>query len=493
MALKRAIFRLLIYAAVALVSGEVWAQHYQPFGPVDHNPSVQWFAPVNDFLLEQNPSANEGYFFSYERMNWTVQKPDRSPIGDDSSVISTIPSTTAIFLTPDQQNVTVAAAGGALNVPQFNTITIAVPHSESGWGNRYELGYMVEDQGWIVGILGGLKQHFEAVYGADDQRLGMLASAEGLDGEDGIQFDSPLAGQIDPPPAPPGVAPIAPTPGFNAISPFDGFREVSVVFADPLGLRDGFVDLNLDTFADDLNFNGIFGNDGADTVGDGVPDTPAPIDFGDLTRLATIFDVLEVRDQVNINGVELMKMKRMLPTHRAANIELFYGVRYLEVDNRFQVIGRGGVLADSQWHNRALNRVVGPQIGFRHYHRRRRWTFDVEGRFMAGANFLSIEQNGVFGTEVLAGAPDNPFFMGPTTFANKLTREKFTPVGELRVETAFNLTRAIALQVGWTGLVAGNVARASDTILYRVPSLGIINHDEDIFTQGVNFGVEINR
>ena len=30
-------------------------------------------------------------------------------------------------------------------------------------------------------------------------------------------------------------------------------------------------------------------------------------------------------------------------------------------------------------------------------------------------------------------------------------------------------------------------------VRYEVPTMGIINRDQDIFAQGVNFGIEINR
>ena len=60
-----------------MVPAEPAGTAYQPFGPVDYVPDFQLFAPINDYLLEENPQPNEGYFFSYERMHWSVQKPDR--------------------------------------------------------------------------------------------------------------------------------------------------------------------------------------------------------------------------------------------------------------------------------------------------------------------------------------------------------------------------------------------------------------------------------
>ena len=496
---------LALMIVVAWCPPNLLAQRYQPFGPVDYVPDFQLFAPINDYLLEENPQPNEGYFFSYERMHWSVQKPDRAPVGADvGNVIATIPYATVVRLNLDQDTVELSQQGGALDTLQVNSLPIAVTDSEWGWGNRYELGYIVDHHGWLVSVLGGLKQHYDAVYGADIQRLQELRGGQGLNGVDGIPWDSVQAdrlGQAGAPLDPPGTDPVAPSPGVLYIPAFEGYHQVSVIFADPLGLLDGFVDMavplavppTVDGIPDDLNFNTIFGNAGQDTDGDGVPDTAAPTDFDDLVRLATIFDQVTVRDRVHINGVELMKMRRLDPTHHGSIIECYYGVRYMEVDNRFDVSAVGGVLADSRWDTRALNRIVGPQLGFRYSNQRRRWVFGVEGRFLAGANFLSVEQNGELGTRMIPGAPNYPYFMGPTTFLHKLNDEKFSPVGELRVETSFYLTKGVALQVGWTGLAAGEVARASNMVLYQVPTMGIVNRDQDIFSQGVNFGVEINR
>ncbi len=43
------------------------------------------------------------------------------------------------------------------------------------------------------------------------------------------------------------------------------------------------------------------------------------------------------------------------------------------------------------------------------------------------------------------------------------------------------------------GLAAGEIIRASNTVIYQLPTMGIRNVDQDLFSQCVNFGVEINR
>jgi hypothetical protein len=112
---------------------------------------------------------------------------------------------------------------------------------------------------------------------------------------------------------------------------------------------------------------------------------------------------------------------------------------------------------------------------------------------MAGANFISIDQTGLFGTLLAPGIAGFPLRLGPTAFLNKSNSEQFSPVGELRVESSFKVTEKVALKVGWTGMVAGQIARGSTNTAYVLPNFGILNRWEDVFANGVNFGVELNR
>ncbi len=83
--------------------------------------------------------------------------------------------------------------------------------------------------------------------------------------------------------------------------------------------------------------------------------------------------------------------------------------------------------------------------------------------------------------------------MAPTSFFHILNDEKFSPVGELRAEASLLVTKSIALKVGWNGTVIGGLSRASNTIRYRLPNMGIVDHNDEAFAQGVNFGFEICR
>ena len=156
----------------------------------------------------------------------------------------------------------------------------------------------------------------------------------------------------------------------QALLAIDGLLTVHVIFEDPFNTLLGFVDLDGDGLADDLN-------------GDGI------IDDNDQLRFGVTFDDMHVVNSTELSGVELMSIRRKRRTYRGAFVEMYLGVRYLEVDDRFDVVARGGVLADSSWNQRALNRIVGPQFGFRWHKRNGRWDLGIQGRAMMGANFIS--------------------------------------------------------------------------------------------------------
>jgi len=64
------------------------------------------------------------------------------------------------------------------------------------------------------------------------------------------------------------------------------------------------------------------------------------------------------------------------------------------------------------------------------------------------------------------------------------------------VNASWQATRNVGLNVGYTGMVVGNISRASNRLDYDdINLLGIAhsNFHQIFFVNGLNFGVEINR
>lgn len=463
------------------------AQHWYEYSPPPDDFDWQLFAPVHhEFYLNERLDPNEGYFFNSGRGKFWIMRPNRAPIGvAGPAVIAFSPNSVNYIYT----DLGTATLGNGLNGPnandsanlglrfpiigtgsiiqQFNAIDDAYSSTADGWGNHWEFGWVEDDHGWMCTLYQGIDMGIVDRYGFDDKRRNQLGAAQGLDGIDGIP---------DPDGTGAGTAtnPVAPVNGIQSILAIDGLLEVPVIFDDPFNLLLGFTDTNFDQLPDDRNNDGV-------------------INALDLVRIAVVFDDMLVNNHTNVNSVELMAIKRKKQLHGGGTAEIFFGARYLELDDRFTVNARGGTLADTNWDNHALNRIVGPQLGFRIAKSQQRWTTTIQGRFMAGANFLSVRQTGVVGSHLVNNAPGVPQALGGNAFFHRLSDEEFSPTGQLNYEMSYLLSRRVALSVAWTGTVVGGVTRAANTVAYRLPNLGILNRQEEVFTHGVTVGVEINR
>lgn len=501
------LWRLISLGIILSSCVSATAQHLYDYSPPPNYFDWQLFAPVGETAFEGRVNASEGFFFNAERMHAWITRPDRGALGADpfdengNPIPAALPTSTDRLFnqlidvdgdgTADLSSHLITFVNGSGLGFQFNGISDANPNTGSGWGNRLELGWVEDGRGYMVSILSGLRMSDTMTFGIDDKRINQLGSAQGLNGVDG----DPEGGGFDANGQPIPTQPVDPVLTANAqsIPSIDGLKTVPVFFDDPFGLLAGFVDLDADGFADDLN-------------GDGVLSTGTN-GIGDQVRIGIVYDDVTINNRSDMSGVELMAIRRKKQLHGGATAEMFVGARYLELDDRFNWVGRGGIFEETRMDNNALNRIVGPQVGFRIDKRTDRWSTTVNARFMAGANFMSINQKGVTGSHLVPGNSTGSFFgffgfggglgtptaAGGNEYFNRFSDERFSPTGEMRFETAFQATNAIQLKVGWQGMVIGGVARGSNTVVYSLPTMGILDRHEEIFSHAVTFGFEVNR
>ena len=91
-----------------------------------------------------------------------------------------------------------------------------------------------------------------------------------------------------------------------------------------------------------------------------------------------------------------------------------------------------------------------------------------------------------------------PLALEATSFAHSRHRNEFTPGIELRLNFEWQWTRHISFGAGWSGLWMDNIARSSNLIDYRFGTsslMGILaeNNRQDVFIQGANFRIQLNR
>lgn len=384
----------------------------------------QLFAPAELSEYGSGMHAKEGFFFTFDMLQWTITAPDAVTIGQN-------------FTRTDVWQ-------GGFFIDENSTMNTGPYENDFTDGQRMELGYVSDHSGWLFGMfkLTSLNQYLDR-------------------SNTTVVFEDPPYG--------------------------------------PLGLEriQGFVQSGDQDFDHDVNGNGVFGRDGIDTTvpPDGEPDEPFPTDFGDDVRLPMVYDMLTTKNRTQLWGTELMYTIRSNQMHRGGYFELFIGGRYMQFRDTFNVQGYGGILDRSFWFTDAKNNLVGPQVAARWFNQTGRITWSAEGRFMAGFNFQDISQQGRIASNLVPGGRDVPLAFGPTSFVHSLDENEWSPVVELRAQASYQLTRAIAIRVGWTGMYIDGLARASSLVNYTLPTMGLIPNQitQDAFVQGVNAGIEINR
>jgi hypothetical protein len=284
---------------------------------------------------------------------------------------------------------------------------------------------------------------------------------------------------------------------------------VSFVPADPNNLMSGFVDGNGDSIDDDLDGDSIYGRSGRDLgtfdAGpppgfiaplDGVPDVGAPLDTGDMVSWLQTFDNVVASNKLTLINVELNRLYRVAGHSWANEIDYYYGIRYLQVKDIYNITANGNFLDQSVWNAESDNNLIGPQLGLRWSRRNRAVGFSVDGRFFAAYNRQDNDLRGFTASNFAAtGAANGPAALTSGSFVDGFGNDAFSPVGELRADMILKMSRSWAFKVGYTGLVAGEISRSSPKIVYALPrsSLTDVESDTTLISHGVNFGLEYNR
>lgn len=369
----------------------------------------------------------QGLFVQYDALYWAFTPPRGGVIGNPGSE----------FWGVNQSGVPVL----------FRNSLDTSWTAEFSWGNRFEIGCVEGDRGWIG----------DFYYGRQSQ---------GLDA-----------------------------------------RGVQMVFDDPYFQMSGYADDNGDGFDDDLDGDHVYGRAGEDTgsfIGeppvfvdqlDGVPETPAPADTDDLIYWQAIFDSMQIRAKSRLTGVDAMRLYRFASPWPHGIIDLYLGVRYLNFQDDVHITATGGFLGDASWNTAARNNVVGPQIGARWAHRIGWMTLAAEGRFAPAVNFQDAQLDGYIASNANYTGVGSPANLVPSGFRESRDDVSFAPVGEWRLETAFHINQYMAFRLGYTGMVVGGLTRSGTDIVYSLPAFGFGGGGggETVLVSAFNFGLEVNR
>ncbi|MCA9215060.1 MAG: BBP7 family outer membrane beta-barrel protein [Planctomycetales bacterium] len=460
-----------------------------------YEPGQSYFEPLVEF--EEFDALDTGYFTAYERLVW-AEHTERVTVGSPNAIRSHMELLGRGA--PDATGIVRYVGINPIGLPTAqNGLGQVFPDFEFDSGNRFTFGHRGDGGSWEVSVLTPFEMTRDQLYGQgftgqDGTVGGAAVTAAGtpiIDG-DGVEFlDGTDEGQL-------------PDSQTQLVSPYP-FGSVMILFDYDAGLMDGFIDLaeapgtsgvaiddttgdgflDGDGVADDLNQNGVNGPDSVDANGVRL------IDFGDLVELPTSFRLVDVRNILKTSSIEIMRSKRFQsPRNGRTGAELLYGFRYLDFDDQFFVRGEGGVLGRSFWNTAINNRLMGPQIGVRWVKTHGRWGLTADARGLVAVNVENWEQDASIGEDLVPSSNNHPLYFSPTVSHHGRKKYEFAPMGELKLSSSYQLTKGVSLNVGYNGLFATGVRRASTHVHYRLPNMGFVDgRTENILISGVNLGI----
>ena len=512
---------LLAGLVMTFAATSAQAQLYDYVDTPDHE--LQFFSPVDLDFDDLPIDRVSGYYFRYDKLSWATTG-EFVEIGDpDLDVQSEVIFPETPFSEGDP-------------IPTYtinNSIQDAPPDAEFAWGERYEFGYRHKNTAWTVGILDGPKAVSAAVYGFNElviaNTIPLSDSSIAELYELGFDFTSSVAG--------------IPGTGSNDLSTSrSGFGSVHVNFETPAGFLLGLRDYSVNIIGPDgevgqgptlggpgRSFVAIAieeGDDGQQVIteieltsgadgiidnldGDAIngfffivdPNTDEVladgVDFEDFHTFNIRFDTFSVRNTTETQGVEIMQTwdlnnRHKMVKHQNRVATIGAGVRYLRLDDTFFWEGRGDLLGRTYAETFARNSIVGPQIQASFASQHQRWNFKLDGRFTFGYNIQDIDQVGAIGEDLVPGGINRPASAQPHAVSYGRQKDDFAPLGELRLETSYRVTRNIAARLGYTATYISNITRASQSVRWYLPDLGIRNEgQQDIFINGANFGFDV--
>ncbi len=404
----------------------------QPFHPIDLGSiaDFQLFAPPEEQSQDNYFKGNYGPFFRYERFYYSIHQPGTTTIGSSDA----------------------AALGTSENTTGFIKANFV-------WGNRFELGYVEDDNyGWDTVII-----------------------------KSNNQFNSLKSNQ------PTNVA-------------FTNERIIAGVSIPTL-----FAPLEAD------NLTRFVGVDLLKTF------RYEPGHNGGLWNIGLGAKFFQLHDRFTVSGTTVQQTQiatTPVPGFPITSTSLTGTTTTTAIDTTTTTVDSAPNFVSTG----VDNNMVGPEIKLQWEDKKGRWTFGSEFRFAPTANFQTIKQQGATGsgfssTTIRTTTTVNTTNLSPPTittlvqnqlinqvssvvpagqatnsFSHSLNQVSFAPMGELRLDTAFQLTKAASIRVGYTGMLMSGISRASQRVDYTLPDMGILPgpKNQHTYINGVNVGFDIN-
>jgi hypothetical protein len=440
--LKRLSGFLLAAAAFCTATAARAGINWMPMLPDQDFYDFQLFAPPDLQEYAIRPDPQEGIFFTYDRTYWGLTPPPAKPILNDF-FIPVQPLSPFAVAQLNNNLIQSGYPGSGLYVFGSDPLRLDLNtnwmRTNMSWGNRFEGGWIYDDYGMLFNY-----------YNSGPQAQAFLT-----------------------------------TNSFAVNSPTTNFSQQ--VASGGGGLINGGQPLVVTT----------------------ITSTSPPPDHI-ITQ--------ELRQQ---NATELQSggfawiVRRNLSSAGSGQLNLArfsFGPRFLQVADRYSIDyssnqqgfvngcpdGNICPLQYGGWDTSAYNNIVGPEFGINYQIERGRWTFETDLRFTAGMNW----QNTLYRGSNFPAALGADYFRSTYTFANTVAQGTnaaspvaapplfvqiygigqtnatntaehnfvFAPLGEWRLRGRYKVSKAISLNVGYTGMWLGGITRASSNTSFK-PSL----------------------
>jgi len=392
MSVRKLTARLL--TALILLGGltSVDAQEYAPVvDPFAFDPDFHWFEPVTDMdLADLKPDkrAHDGWFATYDRLNLYGSRPELAEAGINETKL------------------------------------------DSGWGHRYEIGYMLpgKDNGWLFNWT---RNRVGAFFSVRQERLNRFNGDQVIGGGGGGGVTAPPFGTI-----------VREEEGNN------------------FGYNFRFYDVS-----DTENLIGY------DSYELNKTWRMEPYHYGGILEPMVGFRWMRLKDTNSFQDYQssLENPPLVDPTGNFTDLE--------------QLTTNSAI---------TRNDMLGGQLGFRYLKFRERFTFSSDFRVFFGGNYQSSKSQ--VATELTAydGAGDGAAVTGIFNTATKpiySRNEEFYVGFDVRGELGYQLTRLITLRAGFQVIDIGRgVWRGGDGIVIAGG-----DNDQDYVMLGGTFGINLNH
>ena len=406
---------------------------------------MQLFAPASEDMFGGGARANEGWFFNYDALYWSISSPEDTTIGFENL-------TRTVWYNPAYGNV------AARTAVQSNTLDTSELNSRYGSGYRIETGNVYGHDGLIFNFWKMTNQN-------------QTISANGVDM---VFQDEPTQPFLD------GY--VAAWDGTGYFLPME-LRPLPVTF-DEVKVRS-----NVNTWGTELMYlrrthplhNGIleFFAGVRYMEFDDTLNVDARGEFAGAATTGTTTTTGDARFLVDIDGNPVAPGNILADSNWETSAENHIvgpqiGAHYAVKSGRWSLSSDGRFFAGFNRQNIDQHGTLGSHL----------------------ADPFPIALTPTVPTAVTT--PYVPLTMQPTTFTHGENIDEWSPGIELRIDLKYQVTRAISLKAGWSALWMDGIARASNITDYSLSTTSVMgindaNNRQDILIQGFQCGVEINR